>query len=100
MWAANPNRPLAANIDCPTAGTSRQNLVAGGGRRERAPARNGRPRWCGTGQSGASLRPVRHSGSGALDSVEALLRELGQVPGLREKKRGTFYRGSWAFPLP
>jgi hypothetical protein len=32
-----------------------------------------------------------------LDQLEALLIELREVPGLREKSRGTFYRGSRAF---
>jgi len=32
-----------------------------------------------------------------LNRVEALLQELRRVPGLKEKTRGTFYRGSRAF---
>jgi hypothetical protein len=40
---------------------------------------------------------VKHAGSDALDSLEALLEDLRQVPGLREKNRGTFYRRSRAF---
>jgi hypothetical protein len=40
---------------------------------------------------------VRHATPAALDRLEALLRELRGCEGLREKKRGTFYRGSSAF---
>lgn len=40
---------------------------------------------------------MKHAGSDALDRVDALLEELRQVPGLREKNRGIFYRGSRAF---
>jgi hypothetical protein len=40
---------------------------------------------------------MKHAGSEALDRLEPLLRRLRDVPGLREKGRGTFYRGSRAF---
>jgi hypothetical protein len=40
---------------------------------------------------------VRHATPAALDRLEPLLAELRGVEGLREKKRGTFYRGSSAF---
>ena len=40
---------------------------------------------------------VKHATPSALDSLEPLLAELRRVPGLREKKRGTFYRGASAF---
>jgi hypothetical protein len=40
---------------------------------------------------------VRHAREGTLDRLEALLAELRAVPGLREKKRGVFYRRSKAF---
>ena len=40
---------------------------------------------------------MRHATPAALDRLEALLAELRQLPGLREKKRGTFYRGGSAF---
>jgi hypothetical protein len=40
---------------------------------------------------------VRHATPAALDRLEPLLAELRDVEGLREKKRGTFYRGSSAF---
>jgi len=40
---------------------------------------------------------MKHAGPEALDSVETLLERLGHVSGPREKKRGTFYRGSRAF---
>ena len=40
---------------------------------------------------------MRHAGGAALDELEPLLEELRRVPGLVEKKRGTFYRGSKAF---
>ena len=41
--------------------------------------------------------PVKHAGSDALDTVEPLLEKLRAVPDLKEKNRGTFYRGSRAF---
>jgi hypothetical protein len=40
---------------------------------------------------------VRHATPPALDRLEPLLRELRALEGLREKARGTFYRGSRAF---
>jgi hypothetical protein len=40
---------------------------------------------------------VRHATPAALDRLEPLLAELRGVAELREKKRGTFYRGSRAF---
>jgi hypothetical protein len=40
---------------------------------------------------------VRHATPATLDRLETLLRELRGCEGLREKKRGTFYRGSSAF---
>jgi hypothetical protein len=40
---------------------------------------------------------VRHATPAALDQLESLLLELRRLGLLREKKRGTFYRGSNAF---
>jgi hypothetical protein len=40
---------------------------------------------------------VRHARSQALDELEALLDELRSVPGLVERRRGVFHRGSKAF---
>jgi len=40
---------------------------------------------------------VRHARSDALDELEPLLEEIRHVPGLVEKHRGIFYRGSKAF---
>ena len=40
---------------------------------------------------------MKHAGSDALDSLEPLLREIRQIPGLVEKSRGVFYRRSQAF---
>ena len=40
---------------------------------------------------------MKHAGPEALDRLEPLLTLLRDVPGLREKNRGTFYRGSRAF---
>jgi hypothetical protein len=40
---------------------------------------------------------VRHARSAALDEVEPLLEQLRRQPGLVEKSRGVFYRGSKAF---
>jgi hypothetical protein len=40
---------------------------------------------------------VRHATPAALDALEPLLAELRGVAELREKKRGTFYRGARAF---
>jgi hypothetical protein len=40
---------------------------------------------------------VRHATPAVLDELEDLLATLRGLPGLREKNRGTFYRGSRAF---
>ena len=40
---------------------------------------------------------MRHATPAALDQLEDLLVSLRALPGLREKNRGTFYRGSKAF---
>jgi len=40
---------------------------------------------------------VRHATPAALDELDGLLASLRALPGLTEKKRGTFYRGSKAF---
>jgi hypothetical protein len=40
---------------------------------------------------------MRHAQEQALDSLEPLLKRLRTLPGLRERKRGAFYRGSVAF---
>jgi hypothetical protein len=40
---------------------------------------------------------MRHATPAALDALEPLLAGLRGCAGLREKKRGTFYRGSSAF---
>ncbi len=40
---------------------------------------------------------MKHAGAAALDRLEPLLRNLRNEAGLREKTRGTFYRGSRAF---
>ena len=40
---------------------------------------------------------MKHAGPTALDSLEPMLTALRALPGLNEKKRGTFYRGSKAF---
>jgi len=40
---------------------------------------------------------VKHAGPEALDRLEGLLSALREIPSLREKSRGTFYRGSRAF---
>ncbi len=40
---------------------------------------------------------MKHAGSGALDALEPVLAELRRLDGLKEKKRGCFYRGSSAF---
>jgi hypothetical protein len=40
---------------------------------------------------------VKHAGEHALDRLEPMLEQLRGMPALREKKRGTFYRGSRAF---
>ena len=40
---------------------------------------------------------MKHAGQAALDRLEALLVELRAQPGLKERARGTFYRGGRAF---
>jgi hypothetical protein len=40
---------------------------------------------------------MKHAGAEALDRLEPLLRELRARRGLKEKSRGTFYRGGRAF---
>jgi hypothetical protein len=40
---------------------------------------------------------MKHAGAKALDDLEPLLVALREEPSLREKSRGTFYRGSRAF---
>jgi hypothetical protein len=39
---------------------------------------------------------VKHAGEGALERLVKLIGVLRQVPGLKEKKPGTFYKGSAA----
>lgn len=39
---------------------------------------------------------MKHAGPDALDAIEPILREIRKLAGLKEKKRGTFYRGSSA----
>lgn len=40
---------------------------------------------------------MKHASDSSLDQIESLLEELRKLPGLKEKKRGVFYRGSQAF---
>ena len=40
---------------------------------------------------------MKHAGPGALDALEPVLAQLRKCAGLKEKNRGTFYRGSKAF---
>jgi hypothetical protein len=40
---------------------------------------------------------MRHAGDATLDRLEPLLAQLRELPALRERKRGSFYRGSVAF---
>jgi hypothetical protein len=40
---------------------------------------------------------MKHAGPGALDQLEPVLAKLRKLNGLRERKRGAFYRGSSAF---
>jgi hypothetical protein len=40
---------------------------------------------------------MKHAGAAALDALEPVLAQLRGITGLKEKKRGTFYRGSTAF---
>ncbi len=40
---------------------------------------------------------MKHAGPQALDQLEPILAEIRRLEGLREKKRGAFYRGSSGF---
>lgn len=40
---------------------------------------------------------MKHAGPGALDALEPVLAQLRKCAGLKEKNRGTFYRGAKAF---
>ena len=40
---------------------------------------------------------MKHAGPESLDRIEPLLQEIRTVPGLTEKSRGVFYKGSKAF---
>lgn len=40
---------------------------------------------------------MKHASQQALDRLESLLEKIRGLPGLKEKKRGIFYRGSRAF---
>ncbi len=40
---------------------------------------------------------MKHAGPDALDRIEPVLARLRKLDGVREKSRGTFYRGSSAF---
>jgi hypothetical protein len=40
---------------------------------------------------------LRHADSAALDRLEPLLSQLREIPGLKEVRRGVFYRRSRAF---
>jgi hypothetical protein len=40
---------------------------------------------------------MKHAGPAALDRIEPLLVRLRALPALKEKSRGTFYRGARAF---
>ena len=40
---------------------------------------------------------MKHAGDATLDRLEPLLAALRELPALRERKRGSFYRGSAAF---
>jgi hypothetical protein len=40
---------------------------------------------------------MRHARANALDELEPMLVALRGLPGLKERSRGTFYRGSQAF---
>jgi hypothetical protein len=40
---------------------------------------------------------MKHAGPEALDQLEGVLAKLRKLDGLRERKRGAFYRGSSAF---
>jgi hypothetical protein len=40
---------------------------------------------------------LKHAGTDALDQLEALLAKIREFAGVRERKRGAFYRGTSAF---
>lgn len=40
---------------------------------------------------------MKHAGANALDALEPVLAQLRALEGLKEKSRGTFYRGAKAF---
>jgi hypothetical protein len=40
---------------------------------------------------------MKHAGPDALDQLEPILEEIRRLDGLKEKKRGSFYRGSSGF---
>ena len=40
---------------------------------------------------------MKHAGAQALDGIEPILAQLRKLGGLKEKSRGTFYRGASAF---
>ena len=40
---------------------------------------------------------MKHAGAAALDVLEPVLAQLRAIEGLKEKSRGTFYRGASAF---
>ena len=40
---------------------------------------------------------MKHAGPEALDALEPILQKVRRLEGLKEKNRGTFYRGSNAF---
>jgi hypothetical protein len=47
--------------------------------------------------AGATIAAMKHATPVALDALEPLLERIRSLGGLREKKRGVFYRGSSAF---
>ncbi len=48
-------------------------------------------------QNGRNENEVKHAGPAALDELEPLLIEMRKCQGLRERKRGAFYRGGSGF---
>jgi hypothetical protein len=40
---------------------------------------------------------MKHAGAAALDRLDSLLEQIRKQAGLKERKRGVFYRGSLAF---
>ena len=48
-------------------------------------------------QNGRNESEVKHAGPAALDQLEPLLVEMRKCEGLRERKRGAFYRGGSGF---